>query len=245
MINYVALISIIASTHFVSALTGFGCTIIAMPFVISLIGISQAKSVLLVMGIIQPGYVLLKTYKYLRLKSCLTIIIISSLGLPLGYLLYSKLPQYQLIVILGIFMILAGSVGIAKLNGLELNSIPKLLGYLLLFLGGIMQGAFVSGGPLIVIYAGIILTNKQEFRATLSLLWVILNIATFIQSLYVGAYTLEVIKYTLINIPFLIMAIIYGNKLANKISKVTFEYILNIVLIVAGGITIFNQIIRQ
>lgn len=245
MINYVALISIIASTHFVSALTGFGCTIIAMPFVISLIGISQAKSVLLVMGIIQPGYVLLKTYKYLRLKSCLTIIIISSLGLPLGYLLYSKLPQYQLIVILGVFMILAGSVGIAKLNGLELNSIPKLLGYLLLFLGGIMQGAFVSGGPLIVIYAGIILTNKQEFRATLSFLWVILNIATFIQSLYVGAYTLEVIKYTLINIPFLIIAIIYGNKLANKISKVTFEYILNIVLIVAGGITIFNQIIRQ
>lgn len=245
MINYVVLISIIASTHFVSALTGFGCTIIAMPFVISLIGISQAKSVLLVMGIIQPGYVLLKTYKYLRLKSCLTIIIISSLGLPLGYLLYSKLPQYQLIVILGVFMILAGSVGIAKLNGLELNSIPKLLGYLLLFLGGIMQGAFVSGGPLIVIYAGIILTNKQEFRATLSLLWVILNIATFIQSLYVGAYTLEVIKYTLINIPFLIIAIIYGNKLANKISKVTFEYILNIVLIVAGGITIFNQIIRQ
>ena len=245
MINYVALISIIASTHFVSALTGFGCTIIAMPFVISLIGISQAKSVLLVMGIIQPGYVLLKTYKYLRLKSCLIIIIISSLGLPLGYLLYSKLPQYQLIVILGVFMILAGSVGIAKLNGLELNSIPKLLGYLLLFLGGIMQGAFVSGGPLIVIYAGIILTNKQEFRATLSLLWVILNIATFIQSLYVGAYTLEVIKYTLINIPFLIIAIIYGNKLANKISKVTFEYILNIVLIVAGGITIFNQIIRQ
>ena len=139
-------------------------------------------------------------------------------------------------------MVFAGGLGIAKLRGLEINNIPKLVGYLLLFAGGIIQGAFVSGGPLIVIYASIMLTDKQEFRATLSLLWIILNFATFIQSILTGAYTPEVIKYTLINIPFLIAAIVYGNKLADRISKTTFEYILNIVLIVAGGITIFNQV---
>lgn len=242
MISYIVLILIIASTHFISALTGFGCTIIAMPFVISLIGISAAKSVLLVMGLIQPGYVLLKTFKHLNLKTCLIIIGISALGLPFGYLLYSKLPQQQLIMILGVLMVFAGGLGIAKLRGLEINNIPKLVGYLLLFAGGIIQGAFVSGGPLIVIYASIMLTDKQEFRATLSLLWIILNFATFIQSTLTGAYTPEVIKYTLINIPFLIAAIVYGNKLADRISKTTFEYILNIVLIVAGGITIFNQV---
>lgn len=239
--NYISLVLIIAVTHFISALTGFGCTIIAMPFVISIIGMQAAKSVLLVMGLIQPGYVLLKTYKHINYKSSLTIIGISALGLPLGYLLYNRLPKRELIIILGILMIFAGSIGIAKLRGLEIKNIPRLVGYLLLFLGGIIQGAFVSGGPLIVIYASIVLTDKQEFRATLSLLWIILNGATFLQSITTGAYTQEIIKYTVINIPFLIIAIVYGNKFADKISKKSFEYILNFVLLIAGGFSVFNQ----
>lgn len=240
--SYITLVIIIAIAHFLSALTGFGCTIIAMPFVISLIGMQAAKSVLLVMGLIQPGYVLLKTYKHINYKSSLPIIVISALGLPLGYLLYNRLPKRELIIILGILMFFAGSIGIAKLKGLEIKSIPKFVGYLLLFLGGIIQGAFVSGGSLIVIYASIVLTDKQEFRATLSLLWVILNSITFLQSITIGVYTQEIIKYTLINIPFLIIAIIYGNKLADKISKRAFEYILNFVLLIAGGFSVFNQV---
>jgi uncharacterized membrane protein YfcA len=46
---------------------------------------------------------------------------------------------------------------------------------ILLFCGGIIQGAFGSGGPFVVIYAAKAIHDKRVFRVTLSLIWVCMN----------------------------------------------------------------------
>ena len=46
---------------------------------------------------------------------------------------------------------------------------------LLLFCGGIIQGAFGTGGPFVVIYSSKALPDKKVFRVTLSLLWLSMN----------------------------------------------------------------------
>ena len=44
------IITVISVTHFLSVLTGFGCTILAMPFLIPVMGIESVKPLLLIMG---------------------------------------------------------------------------------------------------------------------------------------------------------------------------------------------------
>ncbi|MGL4676997.1 MAG: sulfite exporter TauE/SafE family protein [Brevinema sp.] len=237
------IIIIISITHFLSALTGFGCTILAMPFMIPLVGIGVAKPVLLVMGTLQPLYLVLKMVKYIRWDILKTILIVSGLGLPIGFVLYSYLPQEISLILLGIVMLIAGSMGIARLRGIEFKNIPNHILLFLVFIGGILQGAFVSGGPLIVIYASLVLLDKNEFRASLSVLWLILNSIIMGQHIINNQFTPEVNTMILWNLPFLALSIYLGNILAMKVSKRLFDYILNIILLMGGAITIINQII--
>jgi uncharacterized membrane protein YfcA len=58
--------------------------------------------------------------------------------------------------------------------------------YLILVVGGMVHGAFASGGPLVVLYASKTLTDKGSFRATLCLLWTTLNTLLLINYLRSG-----------------------------------------------------------
>lgn len=236
------IISIIALTHFLSALTGFGCTILAMPFLIPLVGLGVAKPVLLIMGTLQPMYLAIYARKHIRWDILKIILILTGFGLPFGFFLYAYLPQNSLLIILGGIMLLAGSMGISRLQGIHFKAIPNMILLILVFIGGILQGAFISGGPLIVIYASLVLHDKEEFRASLSVLWLILNGVTIIQHLLTNQFTPEVNTLILWNIPFLIVAVWLGNILAMKVSKRIFDYILNGLLLVGGIITIINQL---
>ena len=237
------IITVVSITHFLSALTGFGCTILAMPFLIPVMGIAAAKPLLLVMGTLQSLYIVLYARNNIRWDILKIILILSGIGLPLGFFLYAYLPQNILLITLGIVMLFASFMGLARLKGINFNMIPNIVLLILVFFGGILQGAFVSGGPLIVIYASMVLTDKNEFRASLSVLWLVLNSITIVQSLVTNQFTPEVNTLILWNIPFLIIAVWYGNVLASKISKRVFDYVLNIILLMGGIITIVNQLI--
>ena len=237
------IITVISVTHFLSALTGFGCTILAMPFLIPVLGIEVAKPLLLIMGTLQPLFIVVYARKYIRWDILKIILILSGIGLPLGFYLYAYLPQGILLITLGVVMLFASFMGLARLKGIQFNAIPNIVLLILVFIGGILQGAFVSGGPLIVIYASMVLTDKDEFRVSLSVLWLILNSITIAQSLITNQFTPDVNTLILWNIPFLIIAVWYGNVLASKISKRVFDYILNIILLMGGVITIVNQLI--
>lgn len=243
MITAALLGFVIFITHFLSALTGFGCTILAMPFVIPILGIGIAKPLLLVLGTAQPLMLVIHKYQDARWDILKTILICAGFGLPLGFMLYSYLPQNVLLTALGCVMIGAGTLGIARLRGFNFENIPQWLLYLITFFGGIIQGAFVSGGPLIVIYASLVLKDKNEFRATLSVLWLILNGIIIIQSLITNQFTLEVGRYILISFPILLAAVLLGHACAEKASKKTFDYILNSILVLGGIVTVANRLL--
>ncbi|MGL5722823.1 MAG: TSUP family transporter [Brevinema sp.] len=171
------------------------------------------------------------------------IILLLGLGLPIGFFIYQYLPQQALIILLGFVMIFAGSMGIAKLQGAMIEIKSKIVMVLLLFIGGILQGAFVTGGPLIVICASLLLTDKDQFRATLSLLWSVLNTIILIQLIINGSFSPTITKAILINLPALFVAVILGQYVAGRVPKRFFDYILNGTLCLGGMFTIINQLI--
>ena len=98
---------------------------------------------------------------------------------------------------------------------------PVMLGIILL-LAGIIHGMFVSGGALLVIYATQVLKDKEEFRATVAPIWVVLNTCLMFTQVRNGLVEPADIRLILISIVPLFAATWIGKKLVRRVSQKVF-----------------------
>lgn len=227
---------IVLLAHFLEGITGFGCTVLAMPFAILLTGIKIAKPVLTLYGLILCLYIVIISYKNVVWEHFFKILLFVGLGLPVGIWLFNKFPESILKKILAIFMILIsirGLVIIYKENNVTKPVNNKVLDFIL-FIGGCIHGAFTSGGPLVIIYASEKLKNKSNFRATLCLLWVCLNSIILIQSILNGAFSSDAIKLSIYSFPFLVVGAVLGNLVHHKINNELFTKLVYFVLLISA-----------
>lgn len=227
---------VVLITHFLEGITGFGCTVIALPFAVLLVGVKTAVPVLTVLSLILSSYILFIDHKKIVWKAYLKVIALVGLGLPFGMMAYSYLPEDILKKVLGVFMILVAIRGLYNSVGIKekTKNLGKMVLNTLLFLGGIIHGAFSTGGPFVVIYAAQTLKDKRNFRATLSAVWVTLNSIIALRIFINGGFTKEACTFLLGSLPFLIVGMILGNKAHNKVKDKTFKKIIYIVLFISG-----------
>lgn len=227
---------LILATHFLEGLTGFGSTVLAMPFAIMLTGINIAKPVLTIVGLLLSLYVVTISYKDILWEHYFKIIAFVALGLPVGMWLFNKLPESALKIILGIFMIVVSIRGliIAYKESKPTKPINIPILNIFLFLGGCIHGAFSSGGPLIILYASEKLPNKSNFRATLCMLWVTLNSLIVLQSFMSHKITADVLKLSFYTLPFLALGAVLGNLAHHKIKDGSFTKIVYVVLFISA-----------
>ena len=105
------------------------------------------------------------------------------------------------------------------------KKLPDLILWIVLILAGIIHGMFVSGGALLVIYATQVLKEKEEFRATVAPVWVVLNfflMVTQFRSGLVGTADIRLIATWL------------GKKLVCKVSQKVFLNLTYILLLISG-----------
>lgn len=227
---------IVLITHTLEGITGFGCTAIAMPFTIMLVGVKVAKPALTILGFLLCLYIVIISFKDIIWKEFIKIAFFVGLGLPVGLWAFDKLPENILIKLLAAFITLIAIRGIYISFTSYKNSNPpssKLLNFIL-FLGGCVHGAFTSGGPIVTIYATEALPKKNNFRATLCMLWIVLNGIMIIQAASKGLITSDVIKLLEITIPFLVVGGLLGNWAHHKIKDTYFSKMVFIVLLITG-----------
>ncbi len=242
MYDYFLLGIVVLITHFLEGITGFGCTVLALPFAIMLVGIHTAVPVLVMLSFLLCLYIVIISKKNIVWKEYLKIVLLVGLGLPIGILSNNYLDEDILTLILSIFMVVVGSRGLWQAFSKKKNDkpLPKFLTPIILLLGGSFQGAFGSGGPLVVTYAAKALPKKNEFRSTLCMVWVTMNIIMIIQNIAVGAVTTEMWKLLLVLIPFLIVGALLGDWAHHHIKDSHFSTIVYGVLVASGIVMMFS-----
>ena len=231
------LFGIIATlTNVIEGVTGFGATVLGMPFVILLLGVEVAKPVLTLYALLLCLYFVIKDVKLIEWKHYLRMMVLLLLGLPIGILVYNYLPQEALLKILGVFMVLVAIRGLL----ITFNKISKdrqikdWIALTLVFLGGIIHGAYASGGPLVIIYATEKIKDKSKFRATLCLIWVTLSTIILCQMAFASQITQEVVKVSIYGLPFLIIGTLLGNWAHHKLNQDLFMKLTYIILLTTG-----------
>lgn len=227
---------VVVLTHFLEGITGFGCTVLAMPFSIMLVGMEVAKPVLTLYALLLCLIFVVKGFSQIQWKHYLKMMSMLIIGLPIGIMAYQWMPRKPLIIALAIFMAIVSvrglllSFDIVKKRG-QVKDIPALI---CVFLGGIIHGAFSSGGPLVIIYATEKIKQKSQFRSTLCLIWVTLNTIILIQMIAAGDFTTQVTRTAVYGLPFLLIGAVAGNLAHNKMNEILFTRVTYIVLLVSG-----------
>lgn len=229
------------------ALTGFGSGVIALPFLVAIIGIKTAVPMIMVISVIFTTYMLAVNYKKVVWKEYFSIIGFVILGLPIGAYVFSSFNEKTLKLFLGVFIL------VFSLRALKRLKYPREVTHkktyaafqrVMLFMGGIVQGAFATGGPLITIYTSDKIKEKSAFRATMCVIWLTLNTMLLTKNFIIGGImTNRVFTSVAFALPFFIAGAIIGLKLHNIVSSGIFTLIINIVLLFAGITTVLWTLI--
>lgn len=222
-------------THYISTITGYGSTMMALPLLIWITGDLQMSVVsLLLIGTVQAYYMALRNYRDTDWYEIKRVLLWIGLGVPIGILSMRYLPKTTLLSILGFILILAGMSKINPDSKLAKNVLPQWMLRVLLFAGGIIHGAFVCAGATIAVYAQHALVGKEKTRATLFMLWVIMNTTLIIITALHGAITKPVITLSLVGLPFVIISAWLGDITSKRISQKQFTQLTAVILIVSG-----------
>lgn len=224
----------------IQGITGFAGNVLAMPPVAVVLGVDTARTALNVMGIVSGLMMSIWFRKKIAWHEVAKIIAFIMPGIIAGILIYRMFPADHLLALYGLIVAIIGGW---YLHGGTGEGLPRGLMIIIVFAAGLMQGMFVSGGPLLVIYAVTILRGKEEFRATLSVVWTILNALILVEAAFAGNVTPEVVHYSLIGIVPLIAATILGGLLQKRVSQSAFMKLTYILLIVSGLSLLFRALL--
>lgn len=228
--------AIILVTHFISAITGYGSVLLALPLLAWAIGdLNTAVLALLLVGTVQAYHVLILNRRHVDWRELRRMLLWAGIGMPVGYLCRHSLPQKPLLIALGSILIVSG---LSRLLPGRERRIPRLGLDLLLVVGGVIHGAFVCGGTTLVVYAQHTLKSKEAFRATLFMVWVILNTVLIGSAVANRTLTAPVWKLAMVGLPVVLLGNWAGDLIARRTHQAVFMRMVAILLAIAGVITI-------
>jgi uncharacterized membrane protein YfcA len=243
MATSLLLLAVVFLAFTVEASLGFGATLISVTLGMFLVRVNE----------LLPAYVpvnmLLSLYLAIRYRRAIAwgflfrrVVPLMALGLPLGLWGSSRLDASVLTRIFGAFVIVLSALELrkARSDAPHLDAGLRPFDALVLFVGGAVHGAFGTGGPMAVYVAGRSLTDKATFRASLSLLWVVLNlalVATYAARGEIGAQSLTRSAGFVIA---LVLGIVAGEKLHHRVPAERFRSLVFLMLLIAGSVLLLR-----
>ncbi len=221
----------------VQAITGFAGTVLAMPPSTYLLGLDNAKVVLNAMAWVSGLMIAIMNYRYINWKELAKIVVFMIAGMFAGMEICRVINSDSTLLTIYGFVILA--IALKNLLVKKETDLPQAALYLVLLAAGVIHGMFVSGGALLVIYAVQVLKDKNEFRATVAPVWVVLNTFMMITQYRSGLFTTENVQLIAVSILPLFLATWLGGKLAQRLNQNVFLNLTYILLIISGVSLVF------
>lgn len=224
-------IIVVLFANIIEGITGFAGTMLAMPISMALIGAEEAKVILNMVALVVSSTIAVKTYKEVDRRELIKITILMTLGMVVGLYLFSVLPVKLLSVWYGVLIIAVAINGLISKKRLEL---PNGILILIVLAAGVIHGLFLSGGALLVVYVTAVIKKKGIIRATLAPVWLMLNSIILIQDICFGRITPHIMHLTVMSIIPVLLALVLGNYLHNKIKQEKFVHLTYLLLIISG-----------
>ncbi len=226
------------SSALLQGLSGFGFSILAIPLISFIMPPQTSVPILLIYSIIINIVVLSSSRKSVNLKKIWLLLAGAMLAVPLGTRLLIILPEFVIRVFIGILILI---FGILLLIGFRIKfTRSRVIMLPIGFISGILGACISISGPPIIIYFANQQTEKQEFRGNLAIYFFLLNLITVPVFFLNGLLTEQVVKFSLLYSPALLLGVVAGSLLSHKIKDNHFRQITLYLLIIMGITTLLS-----
>jgi uncharacterized protein len=205
---------ILVLAHSVETVLGFGCTVVTLALGVHLLPLETLVPILVMLGLLQSIWLVARWHRYIEWRVLLiSMLPLAGIGMVMGILGREVADEDTLKMVLGSFIVAVSIVELLILFLRKAQSRPLRWYYQvpLLISGGVFHGLFAAGGPPIVYYASRQFNRQEAFRATLSMLWLALNVGLMIGFVNSGKMDLTKAAMTAMVLPGLVAGIVIGS----------------------------------
>jgi uncharacterized membrane protein YfcA len=223
---------------FTKAVLGFGESLLAMPLLAFALGVKTATPLV---GLVSMSLTLLliwRGWRQIEFHSAWRVIVAAMLGIPVGVWVLRTLPSYWLTVGLGVVLILAGIYNLMRSN--VVAGVGVRWGYVFGFVGGVLGGAYNTGGPPIVMYGTLRRWPAEKFQATLQGCFLPMVLLTLFGHGIGGLWTEWVIQLYALTLPVVLLAFWLGQRWGCTLSGERVERLVHIGMIALGAMLVIK-----
>lgn len=226
------ILPVIFFAFFIQSLTGFGSGLIAMPLLITLLGVEAAAPLFSLVGITSGTLMLARYRGAWQFRSIWRVWIASFIMIPIGVVMATRVDEHLVMAGLGVF-----TLGYA-LYALFGATVPRIKNqrwsYGFGLAAGLLHGAYNTGGPPLVIYGSSQNWQPQEFKGNLQGLFFINGLLVICSHFLTGHYTPLVLENFFVTIPVLLIALALGFSLERFVNPDAFRRgVMGLLIIIA------------
>lgn len=231
----ILLVTLFAS--FTHTLVGFGSALIAMPILTKIVGIQLAAPLVALIVLTMELFLLIRYREAFNLRVVWRLIAGAAVGIPLGVWALRKVDEKIILSVLGVVLIIYALYALLRFRLPELQHPSWAYGFG--FVAGLLNGAYNTSGPPVIIYGNCRGWEPMEFKAnlqgffTVAGLWVIANHA------FNGNLTPLVWQHYLLSSVAIAFGLWLGLKLDRYIEQAIFRKIVLTMLILLGVMMFF------
>ncbi len=220
--------------HFIKGLTGFASALFSIPLLALFLDIKFVVPVFLLFDFISGAILTMQTRRFIDVKSAILIVSGLAVGAAAGTYFLVSLGSEVLKRVFGAVVILFALKILILGDGEAKRRVSRRWAPLAGITGGCTGAMFGLDGPPLVLYLTQHLRDKQVFRATLYGLFFVHACYRLILYGFSGLITVDVIKFVVYLMPFLLVGILLGSKLHARIDQRVFGKIVASILVVTG-----------
>jgi hypothetical protein len=244
LVSVFLLVLVLIFAHTVETVLGFGATIIALALGIFIFPLETILPVLVILGLLQSLWLVARWFKYIRWPVLLLNILPAAIiGMAIGISYRTLVGNYTQLLI---FWRLRYGCLVMEIILIYKQGQPEaclVSGLADTYNGQHFHGIFASGSPLIIYYSSRELKEPAEFRATISMLWLILAVILVVNLYSIGQININTLATTGIVLPGLILGIIFGSRMTFR--TLVFKVLIYTLLFIAGLLLVVQQIVYR
>ena len=242
--DYVLILAGAAAGGFINGLAGFGTSLFALGFFLSVLPPTQSVALVLLLSVTTglQGLWVVRAAILDNPKRLTRFLLPALVGIPLGVLSLRYVDVQALKLVIAGFLLIYGGFFTVRRNLPKIDHPTPAIDVTVGFLGGVLGGLASLSGALPTMWCSMRAWPKAETRAVLQPFNVcVLALSAALLALR-GAYTPETLRYALIAIPTALVSAQIGIILFKRVPDAMFRRLLIILCFVSGVILMAREL---
>lgn len=228
----VAIVAVVFAAALLQSLSGFGFALILMPVLTLVLSLEIAAPTVALIALVVYIVNVARYRRGLKVAEVLRLALASALGVPVGILVLINVEESLVMQLLGGFLTVYALFAFVRPTS---SWVPRRFWvYPAGFLSGSLAGAYNIPGPPVIVYGSLRQWPREEFRAILQALFLVNACLVVTSHVLAGHVTMLVLTYCLYALPALLLGILVGALLDQKVDHAAFRFIVQGMILMMG-----------